>query len=223
MLNHEAVKPLVEKAVASIASSFPAHHSSEDAEQALWLWVYEKQHTVIGMMTNEAIGSLVSLMKKVVVTHYMAEDATIYGYHKEDTFVYSAAVVETLLQSVFNYTDWQSFGAHGDGQPKAKAQTNMTGDMIAMLSDCKAAYETMNTAQKRIIFLAYRGGYTAEMLADEMDVTAEAAKKRLSRAVQALRKRMGTKSLSDFRKGFEGRQMASTAEANYTVERDYEG
>lgn len=223
MLNHEAVEPLVKKAVAAIASSFPAHHDSEDAEQALWLWVYEKQHTVIGMMTDGAIGSLVSLMKKVVVTHFMAEDATVYGYHKEDTFVYSSDLVETLLQTVFNYTDWQSFGAHGDGQPKAKAQTNMTGDVIAMLSDCKAAFETMNKAQQSVIFLAYRGGYTSEMLADEMNISAEAAKKRLSRAVQALRKRMGTKSLSDFRKGFEGRQVASTAEANYTTERDYEG
>jgi len=175
------------------------------------------------MMIDGAEGSLVSLMKKVVVTHYMAEDATAYGYHKEDTFIYSAEMVETLLQSVFNYTDWQSFGLHGDGQPKAKSQTNMTGDMIAMLSDCKAAYDTMNTAQRQMIFLSYYGGYTSEMLADELGITSEAAKKRLSRAVQALRKRMGTKPLSDFRKGFEGRRVASTAEANYTVERDYQG
>ena len=57
------------------------------------MWVYEKQNTVKGMMVDGAEGSLVALMKKVVTTHYMGEDALAYGYHKEDTFIYSSAPV----------------------------------------------------------------------------------------------------------------------------------
>lgn len=225
MIAYTALTPLVEKVASAVHASFPPHHDVNDTKQALWLWVFEKKDTVAELIRNSESWErqLYSTMTKVATTSLKKEDAATHGYSQEDAFNYPTELVKQLLETVFDYEDWQSFGQSGDGQPKAKAQANMTGDRIAMLVDVKSAVEKLKADQYNVILWTYKYHFTASDLAEVLEVGEEAAKKRVSRAVGAVRRQLGTKPLSDLRKGYSERSGVGNAEAQYITERDYEG
>jgi hypothetical protein len=77
-------------------------------------------------------------MRKVAFDHCAKEKAAVEGYSTEDLFRYSIPKIKALLPDVFDYSDWQSFGLKGDGQPGSKPQANQTGDRMVELIDIKA-------------------------------------------------------------------------------------
>lgn len=232
MIDYTALTPLVERVASAVHASFPLHHDVNDTKQHLWLWVFENKNTVADIVRNteRPEGNLYSLMTKEANKFLKKEDAVSHGYSQEDVFNYPTAVVEELLSTVFDYEDWQSFGQRGDGQPTAKGQANMTGDRIAMLVDVKSAVERLNTDQYNAILWTYKYHFTPADLGEALGISEDAARKRVSRAAGAVRKLLGTKSLSDLRNGYNSRTAAAVtkgkigaAEARYVTERNYEG
>lgn len=225
MIDYTALTPLVERVASAVHASFPSHHDVDDTKQTLWLWVFENKNTIGGLIRNDESWErqLYSTMTKEATKFLKKEDSASYGYSQEDVFNYPTAVIEELLSQVFDYEDWQSFGHHGDGQPKSKGQANMTGDRIAMLIDIKSAVQRLKSDQYNAILWTYKYHFTSADLGEVLEVSEEAAKKRVSRAVQAVRRLLGTKPLSDLRKGYEARSGVGNAEAQYITERNYEG
>lgn len=225
MIDYIALTPLVERVASAVHASFPSHHDVNDTKQHLWLWAFEKKSTVADIIRNgeRPEGILYGMMTKVANEFLKKEDATTHGYSQDDVFNYPTAVIEELLGQVFDYEDWQSFGQHGDGQPKAKAQANMTGDRIAMLVDVKSAVERLKSDQYNAILWTYKYHFSPADLGEVLEISEDAARKRVSRSVQAVRRLLGTKPLSDLRKGYEARSGVGNAEAQYIAERDYEG
>lgn len=225
MIDYTALTPLVERVTSAVHASFPQHHDVDDTKQHLWLWVFENKNTIDGLIRNDESWErqLYSTMTKEATKFLKKEDSASYGYSQEDVFSYPTAVIEELLSQIFDYEDWQSFGHHGDGQPKAKAQANMTGDRIAMLIDTKSAVGRLKDDHYNAIIWVYKYGFTPADLAEQWEMTEDGARKRVKRAVQAVRGLLGTKPLSDLRKGYEARSGVGNAEAQYITERDYEG
>lgn len=226
MIDYDTLTPLVKKAASAAHSSFPQHHEVSDTEQTIWLWVFEKKNTIAKIFrdTERPEGVLYDLMLKEANGFLKKEDAVSHGYSEEDAYYYTTEVVKTLLEDVFDYEDWQSFAAKGDGQPSSKVQANMTGDRIAMLADVKSALEKLGEDQYDTLAAVYRDGLTPEELGERLDITEDGAKGRVRRAVGAVQRRLGSRPYSDLRAGYEGRtEPVSAAEAQYTVERDYEG
>lgn len=218
--------PMVRKVVESVHASFPTHHSKDDTNSTLWVWILENKNTVTDLVRNGDRGkaSLYHLMKRAANQHLKNEDQIAYAYSPEDVFTYSLDVVKELLKDVFEYEDWQPFGSSGDGQPRRKAQANETGNRVAMLADLKVAIEKLDADQAELIRLTYQHHWTAEMIGSELDISPEAAKKRVQRAVGAVQRRLGGKPYSDLRLGFSSRGgQVGNAEAQYITERDYEG
>lgn len=225
-VNHEALRPLIRRVVNSVHASFPQHHDRDDTESALWVWTLENKNTVGDLVRNgeRGMASLYHLMTRAANGHLKKEDQAAYGYSQEDVFVYPVALVRELLANVFNYEDWQSFGAKGDGQPRRKAQANMTGDDIAMYADVKNAFDKLEWGQRQVLLWTYRDTWTAEMIGDTLGIAEEAAKKRVTRAVGAIQRKLGSKPYSDMRQGFDGRRRAfGNGDALAQTERDYEG
>lgn len=232
MIDYTALTPLVERVASAVHASFPLHHDVNDTKQHLWLWVFENKNTVADIIRNteRPEGTLYSLMTKEANGFLKKEDAVSHGYSQDDVFNYPTAVIEELLGQIFDYEDWQSFGQSGDGQPKAKAQANMTGDRIAMLVDVKSAVERLKSDQYNAILWTYKYHFSPADLGETLEISEDAARKRVSRAVQAVRRLLGTKPLSELRRGYDGRTAdavtrgrVGNAEAEYITERNYEG
>lgn len=222
---HDELTPLVERAASATAGKWPSYVSSEDVAQELWLWVYENQNSVeTARKAGDWEAKVYSTMLKVASSAASKEDGQTNGYSKEDTYVYSVAVIETLLESVFEYEDWQSFGTFGDGQPHAKGQVNETGDMTAMLADVKAAMAEIKKEYREVLYRRHYLPGEDQQHADEMGITRNAFSSRHRRAIKALQGALGRVSLSDLQGGWDNRREALGNEhARVITDRQYEG
>lgn len=222
---HELMAPLVERAAVTTVNKWPSYVDVDDVQQELWLWAYEKQASVEKAQKIDGWEAKVySTMLKVASATASKEDQNANGYTQDDTYVYSVAVIEVLLESAFVYEDWQSFGTKGDGQPHAKGQVNETGDMIAMLSDVKAALAELRDEYREVLFYKYALSGTEELKAEMLGITRSTFSNRSGRAVKALRDGMGRVNPSDLRAGWDNRREAIGSErAQIQTDRLYEG
>ncbi len=222
---HDEMAPLVERAAVNITNKWPSYVSTEDVSQELWAWVYQNQNSIeTARKLTGWEAKVYSTMLKVASSAASSEDQQTNGYSKDDTYVYSVAVIETLLESVFEYKDWQSFGFHGDGQPSAKGQVNETGDIVAMLSDVKAGLAEIKPEYREVLFRRHFLPGTDQEQADEMGITQKAFTSRHSRAVKALRDTMGRVNPADLRSGWdERRDVIGNERSRVITDRQYEG
>jgi DNA-directed RNA polymerase specialized sigma24 family protein len=217
---------LVKKVSGHVASSYPSYITADDVAQNIWIWVYEHVNTVADLVRNDESWErkLYATMSRVGHEASLREEAETNGYSPEDVYHYSVPVIRTLLEDAFDYQDWQSFGSFGDGQPKAKAQANQTGDRIAMLADVKSAWEKLNGDQKDTICMYFAELHNYEKLGQALGISPNAARQRLDRAVKALQRGLGRKSVSDMQQGYSSRRRSfGNAEARAVNERNYSG
>jgi len=224
-MNYESLKPLVDQVSRVTSRNFPSYILEEDVNSAVWVWIMENKSTVSKIFdSGDFEAKIRRFLQHAANAYALKEDAAINGYSPEDSYVYSTEVVEELLGSVFDYTDWQAFGASGDGQPRSKKQANASGDRLAMLSDVKGAIKTLTRKQQAAIVRYYADHWTYDMIGAEQGITSQASRDRVERGVQAIRKALGRIPLSDLQRGHSGRLNPSTnAESRAWTERDYEG
>lgn len=224
-LNSPALVSLVQQVARSVSDNYPSYVSLDDTEQAIWLFVLQKRGSLERLLKQESWeAKLRATMTRVAHTHCLKEEGAVNGYSSEDTFDYSIDVIKVLLPDVFDHEDWQSFATFGDGQPKSKGQANMTGDRTAMLVDVSKALKALPEEQYNTLVWAYKYHWTHHDLAAELDISSEAARKRVERALGALQRTLGGKSPADMRRGFSGRHKRfANTEAQHTTERDWNG
>ena len=191
----------IKNVAGNVARSFPPYVTKSDVAHHIWVWYLENEVTVTSLMRDNESWEpmLYGTMTRVANEYALEEEAQANGYSRDDVYFYTTKVVRELLKDTFDYENWQSFSSFGDGQPKQKAQANTTGDRIAMLADVKAAVEKLGDDQYNIILWIYKFGVDYPTLAETLEVTEDAARKRVSRAVQAVRKLLGQESLADLR------------------------
>lgn len=186
--------PMVKNVARSVSGQFPTSVTIEDTEQALWLWLYEKRASVLQTVQDspdEWEAKIAGTMRKVASSHCAREKAATEGYSLEDLYRYSIPKIKSLLPDIFEYSDWQSFGRKGDGQPGSKPLANQTGDRIAELVDVKAAVKRLPDNTKELLYLVHVYHYSAENLAEHFEISVEAAKKRLTRSYGAVQRELG--------------------------------
>jgi DNA-directed RNA polymerase specialized sigma24 family protein len=225
-LDPKTFMPMVKNVARSVSSAYPAFITAEDTEQALWLWLYDRRASVLQTVEDSPEdweAKIASTMRKVAFDHCAREKAAVEGYSTDDLYRYSIPKIRALLPDVFSYTDWQTFGMKGDGQPTAKGQANETGDRIAELVDVRAALERLPDDTKALIFLVQVWSYTAENVAEHFDLTLDAAKKRIQRSLGSLQRELGRKSPDEEPRVSDRRTVRSNAAARAAVSNQYEG
>lgn len=193
---HGTLAPMVKEVAGATSRRFPSNILAEDTEQTIWLWAYENEVSIsrtIEANPEEWIAMVGTTMRKVAYDYCFNEKAALDLKGREDDQKYGLKQVRVLLADVFDYDDWQSFAISYDGQPRGKNQANMTGDRIAELVDVKIALSKIREEQYNTLVWHYKYGYTVEQLSEEYDSSIDAARKRLDRAVQAVRKALGPK------------------------------
>lgn len=227
ILSDNAMDTFIKKVAGNVANNFPSYVTRDDVAHHLWVWFLDNEYTVTSLIRDNESWEpmLYGTMVRVASTYALEEEAATNGYSTDDVYHYSTTVVRELLKDAFDYEDWQSFSTFGDGQPKSKVQSNQTGDRMAMLADVKTATENLNDDQYNVILWTYKFGFDAKALAEQLEVTETAARKRLERAVKAVQRGLGRKGLADMRNGWEGRttERPSNAQALSLSESQYNG
>lgn len=219
--------PMVKNVARSVSGQYPTSVTTEDTEQALWLWLYDKRTSVLQTVEdspNEWEAMIASTMRKVAFDHCAKEKAAVEGYSTEDLFRYSIPKIKGLLPDVFDYSDWQSFGLKGDGQPTGRPQANQTGDRVTELIDVKGAVKALPEETKELLYLVHAMQYTSENLADHFTISLDAAKKRSQRAYGAVQKALGRKVYDESASPVTGRRaVRSNAAWRAAQSTQYEG
>ena len=223
-LDYDAIVPIVKKVASDVTSKFPSYVQVGDTEGALYVWLLKNRNWIEELEEEAVKAKIYPLMRKAAYAHCDAEKATAEGYALEDVYRYSATKIRALLQDALDYEDWQSFGARGDGQPRATPQANTSGDRIVELIDVKAALKALSTDAYNTIVWHFKYSYTVDMLADELGINAEAAKKRLQRAVGAVQRELGRKSPDELPGApVARRRVQSNSAARAALSNNYEG
>jgi len=207
MISDDGMNEFIQKVAASTSNSYPSYIDPQDVAQHLWVWYLDNEHTVTDLIRNNESWQpmLFSTMAKTAHAFMQQHEADVNGYSLDDVYHYSTAVVRTLLEDVFSYEDWQSFSRFGDGQPKSKRQ-NPTSDRIDMLIDVKGAVDQLTQGQAELIHWRYEFHLDWDIIADALGITENAARLREKRAVEAVRKKLGKKSLADMRNAWDARE-----------------
>lgn len=220
------LSPLLDRVVSMVHGNYPEHHDEDDTKSALWIWVYENQKTIekIARSADNLEGPLFQMLTNAATSFLKKEDAVTYGYQPEDAFLYPLKAVRELLDSAFDYRDWQPSGQSDEEKVKASKQVNEGGTLVAMLCDIKIAFEKLNKNQREVISYFYKDRFDDEMIGELVGLSTKGARSRRDRAERSIQKSLGTKPLSDLRRGYTGRTAPSgRAHAQATVQRDYEG
>lgn len=216
-MTDEEMNTFIKQVAGNVAGNFPSYVESDDITSVLWVWYMENEHSVNGMIRDnpESWGAMLyGTMVRVASTYALETEASTHGYSVDDLYSYPAPVVRELLKDAFDYENWQSFSSFGDGQPKSKRQ-EATSDRVDMLIDVKSAVEKLNEDQYNLILWRFKYQFPYEEIGTALQCSEDAARKRVERAVGAVRKQLGRKSLADMRSGWDGRTEArmSTAQA----------
>ena len=198
-LDFDVMTKMVTDVARSVSSGYPPYVTAEDLTGHLWIWVYEKKTQIQKAVEDgpEWEAKIASTLRKVASDYCAREKAAVEGYSVEDLYRYSIPKIKNLLPNVFSYTDWQSFGQHGDGQPTSKPQANTTGDRVAELVDIKAAVQRLPDETKELLYLVHVMNYTTENVADHFGITHEAGKKRAQRAYGAVQRALGRRDSAE--------------------------
>lgn len=199
-LNYDVIHPMVKRVAASVSSSYPSYVTSEDTEGHLWVWIYDKRSTLIKLVEDDPHdwqAKIASTMRKVASDYCAREKAAIEGYSVEDLYRYTIPKIKSLLPDIFEYSDWQTFGLKGDGQPGSKPLANQTGDRMVELIDIKAAVQRLPVETRELLYLVHVMNYTTENVADHFGITHEAAKKRAQRAYGAVQRGLGRRDSAE--------------------------
>lgn len=207
MISDEGMNEFIQKVAKATSSSYPNYIDSEDVAQHLWGWYLDNEHTVTKLIRgNESWQRMLySTMAKTAHTFMQKQDAEVNGYSTDDVYQYSTAVVRTLLEDVFDYEDWQSFSTFGDGQPKSK-RVGPTSDRIEMLIDVKRGLDELTERQYHMILWRYKFRFDNEMIAEAAGIKPVSVQKAVDRAVEALRRKLGKKTLTDMQNGWSERE-----------------
>lgn len=185
MIDHETVAPIIQSVAGVVRRMYPVVDRG-DLEGAQWEWVYSNPAKVKNYLSADATGLLTNRLRSVAQRFAAAENEIVQGRNPEDFAPYSPRVVGELLKDVFSYEDWQPSGQFGDGMPTAKRLANTTGDRMAMLADVKVALEKLPEDQYNVIVWTYKYHYSNAKLAGVLEITEDAARMRVNRAVKKI-------------------------------------
>lgn len=158
----------------------------EDVRSELCLWSLENQGKIDELVDLGHEGLVDHRLTSIARRFCAKERAQLLGYDASDIAHYNLRAVRELLPDVFDYNNWQSGATFGDGQPRSKPLANQGMDRVSMLIDIKQAVSKLPEEQYNVILWVYKYGWTVTQLAAELEITQDAAQKRIQRAVRKI-------------------------------------
>lgn len=229
MMELSTLTPWIKQAATSTYRAYSQWTTFPDVEAQLWLWATENEARVVDYL-NHAEGERIirSILNQEARKYAIKERASVTGYSTDDLTWYSHTMIKKILPDVFDYEDWQTFSTGGDGRG-SKPVANATGDRLATILDVKGALAKLTKDQVLILKEHYGRGASIEACAIVLGISHEAARKRVDRAVYAIRDKLNGQRQTDpyeavngqFDTRTSGRKVMSNAAARKATEANW--
>lgn len=182
--------------VGAIAYEFSRKYhmiESSDIRQELWLWFLTHPNKVKSwenLDDKQAVKLIGRSLRNAAKDYCQKEKARIVGYHVGDNYYYDKQLLEILIPSVLR-GDSTAPSTIDLGFTSNKKVASEGGNWFAMTSDIDKALKKLPDEQYNILYLRFGDGMDTSMLASELQVSDDAARMRVNRAINSLLNLLG--------------------------------
>lgn len=186
-------RSLVKTVAASKHKEFPMV-ATDDIEQELWMWFITHPAKTKEWGELESKKDSTKLFTRSLNNHAnrfcQYEKARSVGYEVVDLTFYQRSVVEQLLPSVLS-GDWSQpiyFDMTSDRHTQAP---NEGGNLMAMQADISRAFEHISETHQNVLLQWYLHNRNSKDLAKIFQTNEKTARMRVTRAIDAIIKKLG--------------------------------
>ncbi len=161
---------------------------ADDIRQELWIWFLEhpnKVKTWEQLEGKQSIKLIARSLRNAAKDYCQKQKAQAVGYKVEDNYYYDREIVEALLPAVLR-GDRVAPSMSDLGFTNSKKVASEGGNWFAMMADIERALARLTHEQLTIVYLRFGDGCDNVTLAKELDITEDASRMRVNRAVNNL-------------------------------------
>jgi RNA polymerase sigma factor (sigma-70 family) len=182
--------------VAHIAYEFGRKYQmveSNDIRQELWIWFLEHPNKVTtweALDGKQSIKLIARSLRNAAKDYCQREKAQVVGYRVEDNYYYDKELVETLLPAILR-GDTIAPALTEMGYQSTKKVASEGGNWFAMVGDINRALHKLTSEQFYVLCLRFEEGNDNATMAKELDISEDAARMRVNRALNNLLNYLG--------------------------------
>jgi RNA polymerase sigma factor (sigma-70 family) len=180
-----------ENLVAHVAYEFSRKFhmcDAQDIRQELWVWFLEhpnKVKTWEELDGKQSTKLIARSLRNAAKDYCQKQKAQAVGYRVEDNYYYDREMVEVLLPAVMR-GDLTAPSMQDLGMTKSKKVASEGGNWFAMVADIERGLRKLTQEQLTIMYLRFGDGCDNSTLAKELDITEDASRMRVNRAMNNL-------------------------------------
>lgn len=164
-----------------------------DIRQELWLWFLthpKKLKTWEDLDGKETTKLISRSLRNAAKDFCQKEKARIVGYHVSDNYYYDRQILEILLPAVFTGSNVAP-SMVDLGFTATRKVASEGGNWFAMMSDIDKALTKLPEEQWNILYSRFRQGQDNSDVASELQISDDAARMRVNRALNSLLNLLG--------------------------------
>lgn len=161
---------------------------ADDIRQELWVWFLEHPNKVKAwekLDDKQSVKLIARSLRNAAKDYCQKEKAKIAGYRVEDNYYYDKNVLELLLPAVLR-GDSSAPALNDIGFTASKKVASEGNNWLAMVADIEKALSKMSEEQFIVIYHRFGDGADNSTLAEELEISEDAARMRVNRALNSL-------------------------------------
>lgn len=187
-----------------------------DIRQEIWLWFLTHPNKIKFWEENHSEKDKNKLinrsLRNAAQKYCTKEKAKTIGYEMQDLFYYEPQIIEEFLPYVLTDSYFIPVGVNDVNYKPDRNVVSEGNTWLAVRADISSAYEAIDERHQNVLRLRYGSvSTTLEDVGNELNISADAARKRVDRAMKALIDELGGPrpfSDSDYRKPLDGEKTA---------------
>jgi RNA polymerase sigma factor (sigma-70 family) len=170
----------------------------QDISQELWLWFATRPNKLRDWYDNfeskDRDKLVAKSLRNAALKFCTKEKAKSAGYEVTDNFYYQPQIIEEFLPYILNDSYMLPVGVNDVNYKPDRNSVAESNTWLAVRADISEAFETVEERHQNVLRLRYNSiNTTLEQVGSELNISPDAARKRVDRAIQAMIDELGGK------------------------------
>ena len=170
----------------------------QDISQELWLWFATRPNKLRDWYDNfeskDRDKLVAKSLRNAALKFCTKEKAKSAGYEVTDNFYYQPQIIEEFLPYILNDSYMLPVGVNDVNYKPDRNSVAENNTWLAVRADISEAFETIEERHQNVLRLRYNSiNTTLEQVGSELNISPDAARKRVDRAIQSMIDELGGK------------------------------
>lgn len=170
----------------------------QDISQELWLWFATRPNKLRDWYDNfeskDRDKLVAKSLRNAALKFCTKEKAKSAGYEITDNFYYQPQIIEEFLPYILTDSYMLPVGVNDVNYKPDRNSVAESNTWLAVRADISEAFETIEERHQNVLRLRYNSiNTTLEQVGSELNISPDAARKRVDRAIQAMIDELGGK------------------------------